>query len=252
MRHTVNIINSTFASFLTSWRGTGSSKKNFQPPESLILFDQEADPECRNVREVLTELNLDVTIMPCPIGGKNFRYLKKASGLESLPVLYDTNVDEWRHGKHEIIAYLYKQYKGSAVPKRILGLTKVDAMRSQAASWLRLNSGSTVRKAKQAQTPLTLYSFESSPFSRPVRELLCELELPYHLINLGKQISADNGPAVFRFSLKPYSPLANSKREAFFNEHGNVQVPYLVDPNTDTALFESKAILTYLKNQYAL
>jgi glutathione S-transferase len=59
------------------------------------------------------------------------------------------------------------------------------------------------------------------------------------------------GPANFRFTLKPYQPIANSKRDAFFKAHGNVQVPYLVDPNTGINLFESANIIKYLNDTYA-
>ena len=81
-----------------------------------------------------------------------------------------------------------------------------------------------------------------------MREKLCELELPYLLINLGKQQLSDMGPANFRFSLKPYQPIKNTKRDVFFNQHGNVQVPFLIDPNTGKEIFESGEIVQYLDN----
>jgi hypothetical protein len=81
---------------------------------------------------------------------------------------------------------------------------------------------------------------------------LCELELPYRLINLGKLQWSDMGPARPRL-LAPgsYKPVANSKRDAFFKEHGVVQVPYLIDPNHDVKMFESRAIVDYLERAYA-
>ena len=129
---------------------------------------------------------------------------------------------------------------------------------SKLASGVRLGAGIKARHSRKQPTPpsqqpdlpLILYSFESSPFSRPVREKLCELELTYILINLGKQQFSDMGPAQFHWSLKPYKPLPNTKRDEFFKQHGNVQVPYLMDPNTGIDMFESKDILRYLEERY--
>jgi glutathione S-transferase len=59
------------------------------------------------------------------------------------------------------------------------------------------------------------------------------------------------GPAKFRFHRGEYRPVPESKREAFLAKWGNVQVPFLVDPNTDTNLFESAKIVDYLNQQYA-
>ncbi len=85
-----------------------------------------------------------------------------------------------------------------------------------------------------------------------MRERLCALELPYHLVNLGKLQWADMGPAAVRlFAFGGYRPTPGSKRAAFFKEHGKVQVPYLVDPNTKVQMFESRAILAYLEQTYA-
>ena len=50
----------------------------------------------------------------------------------------------------------------------------------------------------------------------------------------------------------PYEPEAGGKRDAFFQAHGRVQVPYLEDPNTGQKLFESTRILAYLEKEYAM
>ena len=83
-----------------------------------------------------------------------------------------------------------------------------------------------------------------------MRERLCEYEIPYKLINLGKQQWSDMGPAKARFTLGEYCPLPNTKRDEFFQIHGDVQVPYLIDPNTGRELFESNEIVTYLDQNY--
>lgn len=251
MKHTIDIISSTLASSVRSWRGTSASRTIQAPAQTLTLFDREGCPKCRLVREAFTELNLDVVIIPCPKEGKNLNQLKKDTGYSEVPVLVDANTGQKVQGADAAVSYLFEEYRGKKPPKQLIA-NKLNLLASSMASGIRLNAGITARPAKNAEQPLTLYSFESSPFSRPVRELLCELELPYLLVTLGKQQRSDMGPANFRFTRKPYQPLANSKRASFFEQHGNVQVPYLIDPNTQTELFESADIIQYLKSTYLI
>ena len=219
-----------------------------QPELPLILYDREACPRCRLVREALTTLNLDVEIRPCPIGGTRFSH---AIPKGRTPYLIDPNSKKKLASTGSIINYLFYHYASTTPPARfnpgLLNLT-----RSSLASSVRFNAGNKKSPARSAAKPLVLYSFESSPYSRLVREQLCELEIPYLLINIGKQQWADMGPASFRFSPGPYTPLPDTKRSRFFQAHGNVQVPYLEDPNTGVSLFESRDIIHYLKQQYLL
>ena len=251
MNHTLDLITSTLASSLRSWRGTSASKTSNQPKVPLVLFDREGCPQCRFVREAFTELNLDVMITPCPLGGNNIVQLEKDTGSNEPPYLIDENSQQKIQGAESIVNYLFKQYRGKKAPKQLLA-NKFNQVASSLATGIRLNAGMKAKPSSGADKALTLYSFESSPYSRPVKELLCELELPYLLVNLGKQQRADMGPANFHFTLKPYKPLPNTKRDAFFQQHGNVQVPYLVDPNTATEMFESADIVEYLKGTYLL
>ncbi len=249
MKDTIDILASIGASSIRSWKGTSASKTVQQPPKNLILFDQEASPDCRFVREALTELNLNAMIVPCPIGGNSIKLLLEESGSSELPRLVDPNTDENILGRENIIRYLYKEYRGSVMPSKFENKL-VNNIASKLASTIRLNSGRNYTPAKAAKQALTLYSFESSPYSRIVRERLCELELPYLLVNLGKQQWSDMGPAKFRFTLKAYKPMKNTKRDAFFKKHGDVQVPFLIDPNTGEELFESQDIVKYLDKTY--
>lgn len=250
MKNLFDITTSTLASTLRVWRGTSASKVAIQPEQELVIFDREGCPECRFVREALTELNLNAMVAPCPIGGRDIKKLAQESGSQTLPRLFDPNTDLNIAGRDEIVTYLFKEYRGLEVPKQLRRSLMNDTA-SKLASVLRNNAGVHARPAKAAKLPLTLYSFESSPFSRVVREKLCELELPYLLINLGKQQLADMGPANFRFSIGAYQPLENTKRDDFFKKHGNVQVPFLIDPNTGTEMFESQEIARYLESTYA-
>ncbi|OZG73330.1 hypothetical protein BTA51_12535 [Hahella sp. CCB-MM4] len=246
-----NVINSTLASTTRFWRGTSGSRKTRQPAQLPVLYDREGCPKCRLVREALTELNLDVMIYPCPEGGSRFfTPLEAVSGNTQVPYLVDANTDTELGGAQEIIEYLFQEYRGTQPPKEI-SETAFNLVSSHLTTWVRGNKGTRAKASVAPEKPLVLYSFESSPFSRPVRERLCELEIPYQLVNLSKQQWADMGPAVHRLHLGKYRPLPGSKREHFLQQHGEVQVPYLVDPNHQTAMFESARILRYLDDYYA-
>lgn len=254
MLHSVNILSSVLASTVRNWRGASSSKANVQPPELPILFDSEDNPECRLVREALTELNLDVLIYPCPQGADRFAAeLQRHGGANaSIPYLVDPNTHVKLEGAEAINAYLFQQYKQQETPKK-LEATRLNVLNSRLASVARLRiSPLQAKPSKVANQRLTLHSFEASPYSRPVREKLCELQLPYHLINVGKQQLADVGPAVFRLHLGEYHPLPNSKRAALLETRGRVQMPFLIDPNHSVEVYESKDILHYLDKMYAL
>ena len=84
--------------------------------------------------------------------------------------------------------------------------------------------------SKAPAQPLELWSFEASPYCRIAREALCELELPYLLVNVGK---------------------GSEERPAFRERSGRMMVPWLADPNTGRELFESADIVRYLRETYA-
>lgn len=83
---------------------------------------------------------------------------------------------------------------------------------------------------RQPERPLELYEFESCPYCRKVREVLCELDLEY----------------VSRTTAR-----GSTCREELKQRGGRVQVPYLVDPNTGTEMYESDDIIAYLRKEYA-
>lgn len=251
MNHLLDVLLSTASSTLRGWRGTSGSKTVEQPKRALMLFDREDDAECRLVREALTELNLDVSIIPCPKHGGRFTAdLFALSGSKQVPYLYDPNIDYGSRGSRQIVEYLFQQYRGETPPAALLpSLSGV--IRANLASVVRLTGSLDARPSKEPEEPLVLYSFESSPYARLVRERLCQLELPYRLINLGKQQWAEMGPAKMRLKPGKYKPLPNTKRDVFLKKYGRVQVPFLIDPNTGTEMFESADIIAYLDSTYA-
>ncbi len=242
------LLRSLLASTARGWRGTQVVRRVKAPEKLLVVYDIENDPRCRLLRELLTELQLDALIRPCPDGGTRFRR-KLPKGVE-LPVMVDADQDVQAEGLSACMEHLLRHYAGAGGARRLLdnGLMRLS---SQLATALRGHAGLEARPSLSPSKPLELYSFESSPYSRLVRERLCELELPWILRSFGKEQLADWGPPNLRFTLKPWKPKAGGRREQMLDATGRAQVPYLIDPNSDTRLFESVAILEYLDRTYA-
>lgn len=249
--HQGAVLGSVLASTLGLWRGSLVVKAAVQPPQLPVLYEFEASPYCRAVREAITALHLDVEIRPCPKGGSRFRpEAERLGGKQQFPLLVDPNTDVVMYESADIIDYLFRRYGDMATP----ALYRASVLKpkvSTLASAVRLGRGWKARDAMAPGRPLELWSFESSPYSRLVRERLSELELPYVLHSLGKEHWKEAGPASRRILPNPYVPRAGGKRYAFWKQHGLVQVPYLEDPNTGAALFESAAIVDYLERTYA-
>lgn len=250
MKDTLDVLTSTLASSLRMWRGTMTRAGSTQPAKHLQLYEFEACPYCRLVREALTELDLDALIFPTPHGGKRFRpKVAELGGKRQFPFLVDRNTSESMYESADIIEYLYRHYGGRAAPTRLL--RPVEVSTSVLAGATRLRAGDRARPSKAPKKPLELFSFESSPYSRRVRELLSELELPYLLRSTGKAGWQDLGPPLMRATLFPNRPVEGRTRTELLERAGKVQVPYLVDPNTGRAMFESEAIRAYLLATYA-
>ncbi|SFN61652.1 glutathione S-transferase N-terminal domain-containing protein [Marinobacter pelagius] len=250
LKHNVNVLESVATSSFTAWRGCLVVKAAEQPEKPIILYDMEGCPYCRRVREALTALNLDVEIRPCPKGGRIYRAEAEAIGGKQLfPLLVDENTGQVIYESEDIVEYLFRQYGGRPVPGYYKARVwqPVFGSLGSVASEMR---GLRAAPGKRPDQGLHLWSFEGSPFSRLVREKLCELEIPYTLHNLGKEHWTEIGPAKQRIKPGKYQPLPGGKRDDFFRQHGRVQVPYLEDPNTGTSMFESARILKYLEEQY--
>lgn len=251
MRH---IATSLMASTLAGWRGTIAASGSRQPPLMLQLYEYEACPFCRMVREALTELDLDAVILPCPRGGTRFRpQAERLGGRQQFPLLIDDNGNHVIYESADIIRHLRSTYgHGPAAEAPAPG--RFAQMGSGLASVVRGMAGAQADADRVAEPPRELpelYSFESSPYARRVREVLCELEIPYVLRNMGKASKADMGPPWVRRTFFADAPVTGRNRQLMHDETGRLQVPYLVDPNTETALFESAAIETYLRRTYA-
>jgi glutathione S-transferase len=202
-----------------------------RPAQPLELYEFEGCPFCRKVREALSILDLDAVVYPCPKNGPRFRpEVVRRGGKALFPYLVDPNHQLALYESDDIVRHLFQAYGDGRVP-RSLGLGIVTDVASGLASAARVGRGSSYRRAREPKAPLELWSFEASPFCRIAREALTELELPYVLHNVAK---------------------GSPKRDAFVRRSGKMQVPYLVDPNTSAAMFESAEIVAYLETTYAL
>lgn len=250
--HNASVVGSVAASTLSAWRGTSVVKAAVLPPLRLKLYDLEGCPYCRGVREALTALGLDAEIYPCPKGGRRFQAeAQRLGGKRQFPLLVDRNTDTVMYESADIIDYLFRTYGNQPTPRYYRPST-FRPLWGGLTSAVRGMRGLSRRRSKQPAQLLQLWSFESSPYSRLVRERLTELELPYVVHNIGKEQLADMGPAVQRIKPGPYRPKPGGRREKVLAQLGRVQVPYLEDPNTGVSLFESRHIIDYLEKQYAI
>lgn len=226
---------------------------NVRPPHLFELYEFEGCPYCRIVREALTELDMDALIHPCPKGGERFRPKALAiGGKTQFPFFVDPNTGTQMYESGDIIRYLFETYAEGDTPLhwRAVELQKLG---SGLAGLSRFGAGVKVRPhaADAPEQPLELYSFESSPFARPVRERLCELEIPYVLRSAGRSTLTDWVPPELRDALRISHEPETVNRRALLTRAGRVSIPYLVDPNTQVELAESARIIEYLMDTYA-
>jgi len=227
---------------LTSYAATGvrlgrglfltvTADRRHEPAKLLELYDFEACPYCRKVREVLCELDLDYLAHPVARGSSRRAELAQRGGKVQAPYLVDPNTDGELYESDDIIGYLNATYGGGARAGWRLPVPSIlDDLDSALASAVRFGRGARCRGgAPEGLQALTLYNMEGSPYFRKVREALTELDLEYIVRNV---------------------PKGSPKRAALVECGGKMQVPFLVDPNTGSAIYESDAIVTYLEAQY--
>ena len=252
LTRSADVLSAVLASASRFGRGINARPAAVRPEQPLELFEFEGCPYCRLVREVLTELDLDAMIRPCPKGGTRWRpTARELGGKEQFPFLVDRDADRSLYESADIIAHLFETYGRRPVPLA-WQLRGPNVASSVAASALRRRAGTRARPARAPEQPLELYSLEASPFARIVRETLSELEIPYLLHNVGRTQLAEFVPPMVRDRLSLRIEPTSRNRKAFQARAGRVMVPYLIDPNTATTLFESGAIRRYLLDTYAL
>ncbi|CAM6007757.1 unnamed protein product [Sphagnum balticum] len=202
-----------------------------QPPQLFQLYEFEACPFCRRVREALTELDLSAEVYPCPKGSIRHReFVRSVGGREQFPYFLDPNTGVSMYESSDIVRYLFSKYGQGRQPSP--GLLESTLVTGWVPTLMRAGRGMSLYARATLQPPhkkLELFSYENNQFARLVRETLCELELPYILRNSGK---------------------GSSCRPALLQIAGSTKVPFLVDPNTGVSMGESKDIIAYLFQTY--
>jgi glutathione S-transferase len=230
MNRAFDVTSSLLATMARLGQGAAVGRLGARPTKPFELYEFEACPFCRKVREALSILDLDAKVYPCPKGGTRFRAeVERRGGKQQFPYLVDESAGVEMYESDDIVKHLWQRY-GTGGPPLALSLGPLTDASAMLASAARFGAGASYRRAKSPSKPLELWSFEASPFCRIVREALCELEIPYFLHNVAK---------------------GSPRRESFVARSGKMMVPYLVDPNQDVAMFESADIVAYLERTYA-
>jgi glutathione S-transferase len=147
------------------------------------------------------------------------------------PYMKDPNTGVAMYESDDIIDYLYDTYGPGK--EKVSSLLRAGALTVLTAGFglaPRMGAGSRYRAARMPEKPITVYSYEASPFCKLVREKLVELEIPHLMKSCGR---------------------GSMKRQELVDRRGVFQAPYIEDPNTGTAMFESSAIVKYLEETYA-
>lgn len=87
-----------------------------RPAKTLIIYEYEASPFCRKVREACAMLDLTVEYRPCPGARTGFsdEMAKRTGGRRTVPYLVDDNNKSLKAGMFEsddIIEYLFENCK---------------------------------------------------------------------------------------------------------------------------------------------
>lgn len=210
------------------WFAKGGTR---QPVEPLVLYEFEACPFCRKVREAFSELDLVYVSHPCARGSASRPELEARGGKQLFPYLIDPNTGTELYESEDIITYLHDTY-GNGRGTIDSALSPLNTLTAATAGFLRPGRGGrTPGRPEQPAERLVLYNFEASPYCRKVRETLAELDLVHEARNVAKR---------------------GVRRPELIERGGKMMVPYLVDPNTGTEMYESDDIVAYLRATYPL
>ena len=176
------------------------------PTPDLTLFEYEASPFCRRVRETLCILGLRTLILPCPretlrregAYGTGSQHKDKVRDLSSdvkllFPVLHDRTAGVALNQSAVICEHLWSNYghgvdrprvdallNGRQLPRPLdfALLAAPSSLRPWPSAGLMAAAPSPGAEALSL-TPLIVHGCEPDPGCRLLRERLCELQLPY-------------------------------------------------------------------------
>ena len=207
-----------------------------RPTEPITIYDSQCF-NSRKIREAVCILDIDAIFKPCPEGFtgwdeelSKFGITNTVTAAQQIPFLVDPNHGIEMSDADEIVAFLFRNYGNNKIPLVLKkGLFNDVTAKIGTAPRKGMGEKYTGAPEKRPEMPLELWGYEGSPFSVIVREVLCELGISY--------------------LFKP-TARGSPKRQQLFERRQLFQVPYLEDPNTGVAMFESKAIVEYLRKTY--
>ena len=104
-QHELSLAGSLLSTLARAGQGIATTPAAERPSLLFELFEFEACPYCRLVREALTELDLDALIYPCPKDGQRFRpRAAELGGRLQFPLLMDPNRGEQLYESTDIVA----------------------------------------------------------------------------------------------------------------------------------------------------
>lgn len=218
---------------------SGAALAELPRPGSLRLYEFEGCPFCRRVREVVSYLDLSLTVYPCARGSRHRATVEAAAASlgvtrPTYPYLEDDAAGVRLFESADIVAHLLECYGGgAALPPPSDYFLPSTFLTGWVPAAMRFGRGGAVEGRACSDAPaelLQLYSYDGNQFCRLVREALTELDLPYTLLSVAK---------------------GSPRREELVALAGRSTAPYLVDPNTDVAMFESADIVEYLFRTYS-
>jgi glutaredoxin len=182
----------------------------YRPPlEPIILYEFEACPFCRKVREACSMLSLPITFRPTPKNGRRFRpeIKDKYGASASFPFMDDRNTLVTMFESQNILEYLFRVYgNGDPVPWTLRESPLVPLTAGLGVGLLRLGAGGTFEFCNTPKEPMVLWAYEGSPYCKVVREKLSAMEIEHVVI---------------------YTPRGSENRQKLWEKTGRFQVPYL-------------------------
>jgi hypothetical protein len=153
----------------------------------IIIYECEADPNCKKVREACTMLDLTVEYRPCPgRAGHSDNLATVTLGKRDIPFMIDDGgkmVKPRITGAAGIVKYLFDAYGPGEefAPKNLLGGSSTGTGGGK-GSKIRANVRPDITKIK----PIVLYGWEGAQYVKQVREVMTELGIAHVMVNCGK------------------------------------------------------------------
>jgi hypothetical protein len=169
-----------------------------------ILYEFEACPFCRKVREVFSILShchlSTLSEKWKPISSRDCK--EKYGTKATYPFSKDPNMGAQMFESDAILEYLFFTYCDGTIPWTLLPLLKnnnnpIVTLTAGLGLLFRAWRGATYRTSNPPSLPLQVALYEGSPFCKLVQKTLCKLELEH------TQVSCPLGVPIGNESLKP-------------------------------------------------